>query len=114
MATVSVVLAKDAFVWGDEQAGPRAALVTDGQRLWVVSHGRYGQSLAERAWELFRPGDPAEALTAVCERAVSSYTTVTAPVTSELPAQAVAEQLAADLGMTAVPLPAPAVTRAAG
>jgi len=84
--------------------------VTGGERLWVVGHGRYGRSLAERAWEMFRPGEPVEALMAVCGRAVSSYTTVSAPVTSELPAQQVAEQLAAELGMTAVPLPSPTVT----
>jgi hypothetical protein len=112
--TVSVVIAKSAAVWGADQAGPRAALVTDGRRLWVVSNGRYGRSIAARAWELFTPGPAPEAMERVCHRVVSSYTSVGAPTVSDEPAGDVAERLAAELGMVAVELPEREPSRAAG
>src|SRR5215218_10445696 len=114
MATASAVIAKGSIAWGADQAGPVGALVTDGERLWVVGQGRYGQAIAERAWELFEPGESVEALQRISGRVVSSYTTVTAPTLSDETAGAVAERLAVDFGMRAVQLPVRSPQRAAG
>jgi hypothetical protein len=112
MPTYSVVVGE--YPSGEDGGGPKTALVTDGQVMWVVGRGTHTRFIAERAYHPFTPGDADAALGRVVRRSVSSYTPVGMPRASDEAPGVVAERLAAEMGVGAVQLPPVQVRRAAG